>query len=168
MLYGRRTPKHTVAGCTTLASSEHTNRHNKMAGYINWTVCKLMGLRVTDRYCGLISDRVINVNGTTGIWDVPVITDRTVPANRPDAVLRDKTEKTFLLIDIALPDDPNVNTKVTEELSNYKDQEIDVSRVWKVRTSTVPVIVGALGTVRKIRSFSCSQVTGRLQSCRSH
>jgi len=91
-----------------------------MAGYIHWTVCRLVGLQVTDRYCGLIPDRVINVNGTTGIWDVPVITDRTVPANRPDAVLRDKTEKTCLLIDIALPDDSNVNTKVIEELSNYK------------------------------------------------
>jgi hypothetical protein len=37
---------------------------------------------------------VINVNGTTGMWDVPVITDLTVPANRPDTVglLHDKTE----------------------------------------------------------------------------
>jgi hypothetical protein len=55
----------------------------------------------------------INVNGTTGMWDVPVITDRTVPANRPDTVglLHDKKEKTCLLIDIALPEDSNVNTK---------------------------------------------------------
>ena len=111
MLYGRRTPKHTVEGCTTLASSEHTNRHNKMAGYIHWTVCKLMGLQVTDRYCELIPNRVININGTTGMWDVPVITDRTVPANRPDAGLHDKTEKTCLLIDIALPDDSKFNTR---------------------------------------------------------
>jgi len=69
-----------------------------------------MGLQVTDRYCEHIPDRVINVNGTTVTWDVPVITDRTVPANRPDALLLDKTEKTCLLIDIALPDEANVNT----------------------------------------------------------
>jgi len=90
------------------------------------------------------------------MWDVPVITDRTVPVNRPDTVLLDKTEKTCLLIDIALPDDANVNTKETDELSKYKDPEIEVSRMWKVRTNTVPVITGALGTITKIRTFSYS------------
>jgi len=70
-----------------------------------------MGLQVTDRYCELIPNRVMNINGTTGMWDIPVITDRTVPANRPDAVLHDKTEKTCLLIDIALPDDSKFNTR---------------------------------------------------------
>jgi hypothetical protein len=42
--------KHTVAGCTTLAPSEYTNRHNRVAGYIHWMICKHMGLQVTDRY----------------------------------------------------------------------------------------------------------------------
>jgi len=85
------------------------------------------------------------------MWDVPVITDPTVPANRPDTVglLHDKTEKTRLLIDIALPEDSNVNTKETEELSKYKDLQIEVSRMWKVRTNTAPVIFGALGTIGK-------------------
>ena len=45
--------------------------------------------------------------------------------------------------------DLNVNTKETEKLSSYKDLEIGVSRMWKVRTKIVPVITGALGTVRK-------------------
>jgi hypothetical protein len=39
-----------VAGCTTLAPSEYTNRNNKMVGYIRWTICKYMGLQVTDMY----------------------------------------------------------------------------------------------------------------------
>jgi hypothetical protein len=73
-----------------------------VAGYIHWTVCKLTVLQVTDRYCELIPDKVINANGITGMWDVPVITDRTVPANRPDKVLHDKTEKTCLLIDMII------------------------------------------------------------------
>jgi len=70
-----------------------------------------MGLQVRDKYCEHIPDRIINVSGTSGMWEEPFITERTVPANRPDAVLHDKTEKTCLLVDIAMPDDPNVNTK---------------------------------------------------------
>ena len=116
-----------------------------------------MGLQVIHRYCEHIPDRAINVNGTTGMWDVPVITDRTVPANRPDRVLHNNT---CLLINITLTDDSNVSTKQTEELSKYKDPEIEVSRMWRVRI--VPVIIGELGTITKIGTFSCSQVTGRL------
>ena len=38
-----------VAGCTTLAQSEYSNGHNKMVGYIHWTICVHMGLQVTDK-----------------------------------------------------------------------------------------------------------------------
>jgi hypothetical protein len=41
--------KHIVAGCTTLALSEYTNRHSKVASYIHWMICKQMGLQVTDQ-----------------------------------------------------------------------------------------------------------------------
>jgi len=76
-------------GCTTLAPSEYTDRHNKVPGYIHWTVCKLMGLKLTDRYYEDMPKTVINASGTTGVWNVPVTTDRTILANRPDTVLRE-------------------------------------------------------------------------------
>ena len=43
-----------------------------------------MGLQVTDRNYEHIPETAINVNGTTIMWDVPVTTDRTILANRPD------------------------------------------------------------------------------------
>jgi len=46
-----------------------------------------MGLKVTDRYCEHVPETVINDSGTTGVWDVPVTTDRTVLAKRRDIVL---------------------------------------------------------------------------------
>ena len=48
-----------------------------------------------------------------------------------------------------LPDDLSVNIKVTEKLRRYKDLEIEVSTMWKVRTKIVPVIIGAFGTIKK-------------------
>jgi hypothetical protein len=51
-------------------------------------------------------------------------------ANLPDIVLFDKKKKeTCLLINIAITDDSNVNTKETEKLTKYKDLEIEVSRM---------------------------------------
>jgi hypothetical protein len=100
-----------------LQDEQHLCHLNTPIDTIRWLVtytgryANIWGLQVTDRYCEHIPDRVISVNGTTGMKDVPVITDRTVPSNRPDRVLHDKKEKTCLLIDITLPDDSNVNTK---------------------------------------------------------
>jgi len=42
--------KHIVAQCATLALSEYTNRHTKVAGYIHWMICKHMGLQLTDKH----------------------------------------------------------------------------------------------------------------------
>jgi hypothetical protein len=57
--------KHIVAWCTTLAQSEYTIRYSKVAGYIHWTLCKHMGLQITDKYYEHKSERVININSAT-------------------------------------------------------------------------------------------------------
>ena len=155
----------TTTTTTTLAPSEYTNRHNKVAVHIHWPTCKHMRLQVLDKYYHRIPERVINVNGTTFMWDVLGITDRTVLANRPDTVLHDRKEKNCLLIDIATPDDSNVNTKETEQLNKCKDLENEASRMWKVRTKIVPVTVGALGTSKGLdQNLSRHQLSRRPQS----
>jgi len=60
MCYKAEHTKHIVAGCTILAPSEYTNRHNRVAGYIHWMICKHMGLQVTDRYYEHIPEK--------GLW----------------------------------------------------------------------------------------------------
>jgi hypothetical protein len=70
-----------------------------------------VGLQVNERCCEHIPERVINVNSITIMWDAPVITNQTILVNRPDRDTYDKKEKTCPLIDIAMPDDSNVNTK---------------------------------------------------------
>jgi len=51
---------------------------------------------------------------------------------------------------IAIPVVSNVNAKENEKnKQGLTPVEIDVSRMWKVRTKIVPVIIGALGTIKK-------------------
>jgi len=45
-------------------------------------------------------------------------------------------------------------------ISKYKDLEVAVSRMWKARTKTVPVIIGALGTVKKGPGQNLQALTG--------
>jgi hypothetical protein len=58
-------------------------------------------------------------------------------------------KRRLLLIDIARTNDSNVNTEETEKLRMYKDLEINVSRMWKVRAKIMPAITGALGTIKR-------------------
>ena len=53
--------------------------------------------------------------------------------------------KTYLLMDVAIPDDSKLNIKETEKLSKCKDLQVEVSRMCKGSTKIVPVITGALG-----------------------
>ena len=50
---------------------------------------------------------------------------------------------------MSIPTDQNIPAKEFDKLSKYKDLEIEIQRMWKLRTSTVPVIVGALGMIKK-------------------
>ena len=68
-------------------------------------------------------------------------TDRELSANKPDIVIKDHANRCCKLI---VPSDRNTSTKVTEKLSKYKDLEIETTRMWGMRTETVPIIVGAL------------------------
>ena len=56
-------------------------RQNMAALYIYWTIRKRMGFQVTDKYYEHVPERVININGTAIMWDVLVVTDRTISAN---------------------------------------------------------------------------------------
>jgi predicted alpha/beta-fold hydrolase len=73
--------KHIIMGCIKIAPSEHSNRHNKVAGFNHWMICKYMGLQVTDKYYEHMPKRVINVNCTNIIWDILVITNQTITTN---------------------------------------------------------------------------------------
>ena len=48
-----------------------------------------------------------------------------------------------------LPTDHNTPAKEFDKLNKYKDLEIEIQRIWKLKTSTIPVIVGALGMIKK-------------------
>ena len=57
----------------------------------------------------------------SSLWDMQVHTDKTIKANKPDIIIKDKQEKTCMLIDMAIPSDQNTSVKVAEKLSKYKD-----------------------------------------------
>ena len=60
------------------------------------------------------------------LWNQQVQTDRTIPSNKPDIVIRDNEKGTYMLIDVAISGDRNVIKKEAEMFLKYKDLTIEI------------------------------------------
>jgi len=83
------------------------------------------------------------------LWNQAVHTDREVTDNMPDIIIKNKKEKTCILIDVAVPADRNVVQKDAEKQLKYKSVCTEIQQMWNMKCVTVPVITGATGTVTK-------------------
>jgi len=85
----------------------------------------------------------------TVLLNQAVHTDREVTANRPDIIIKNKKEKTCTLIDVAIPADRNVVQKESEKKFKYKSLCIEVQRMWNLKCTIIPIIIGATGIVTR-------------------
>lgn len=53
------------------------------------------------------------------------------------------------MIDIIVPSDKNIALKEIEKKSKCKDLELEIQRMWHMKTLVIPVVVRALGPVKK-------------------
>ena len=151
---------HLVSACPTLAKSEYITRHNKVAQYIHHKVCQHYGINVKNHWYEHEITPVVENKSMKILWDFPIQTDRTIKANRPDIVIIDKEKKTCLLLDVSIPADKNTSLKTFEKLSKYQDLAIELEKSTKVKTKTVPVIIGSLGIINRSTLNYIKQIPG--------
>ncbi len=155
------TVSHIISGCSTLAGTDYKERHNKVASYIHWTVCKEFGVEVPNKGYENVPQPVVNTDECTIMWDKGVFTDLTISANRPDIIVHNKKDKMCLPIDVAIQVDHNVVEKENDKLIKYKSLGSDISRSWNTRTQIVPVVIGALGCIKKGFHRYLDQIPGK-------
>ena len=63
-------------------------------------------------------------------------------------------------IDVAISGDRSVIIKEAEKILKYKDLTIEIQRMWNVKTKTIPVIIGATGTITKSFRKYVSNIPG--------
>jgi hypothetical protein len=95
------------------------------------------------------------------LWNQQVQTDRTIPSNKSNIIIRDNEEGTCVLIDVAIPGDRNVIKKEAEGILRYKDLIIKMQHMWNVKTQVMPVLTGATGTIPKSFRKCLSSVPGK-------
>jgi hypothetical protein len=91
-------------------------------------------------------------------WNRSIITDKTIPSNRPDITFMNKTKKSGFLIDIAVPNTHNL-AKITEKQEKYRELGNEISVMWKQNTvQLILIVIPSTGIIPK----SLSQILKRL------
>ena len=161
----KETIDHLIAGCSMIAATEYLKRHNEVARYVHWELCKNYNIKVADKWydhepLSVVENKEVNI-----LYDFSIQTDRLIRANRPDIVIKDKKNMRCTLIDVAIPADKNIAIKEHEKITKYKDLEIEIKRMWSMKeTQTVPVVIGALGVVSKELNNNISKIPGNINA----
>ena len=142
---------HIVSGCPALAKNAYISRHNKLGQYVHWAILKKLNGKISKKWYQHKPLHNTDIDDWTITWDLPILTDLPVPHNRPDIIIHNRKNHTGIIIDFAIPQDTNIVNKCAEKIRKYKPLENQLRKCWNLKfIQTVPIIIGALGTVTSI------------------
>jgi 5-methylcytosine-specific restriction endonuclease McrA len=113
---------HIISACLVLAKEQYVKRHDRVSAQIHFNICKKIGVQLDKKHWyGHVPKSVVTTQRgkVTILWKQQVQTDRTIPNNKPDIIIRDSEKGTCMLIDIAFPGDRNVIKKEAEKILKY-------------------------------------------------
>ena len=128
---------HIISTCRILAKEQYVKRHDKVSAQIHFNICKEIVVQLDKKrwYEHVPNSVVTNQGGkVTILWNQQVQTDRTIPNNKPDIIMRDNEKRTCILIDVAIPGARYVIKKEAEKILKYKNLTIEIQRMWNVKT----------------------------------
>ena len=82
------------------------------------------------------------------LWDFAIHADRKIDATKPDITIKDHKNNSCLLAELMFPMDKNLSSAEFGKISKHKDLEIEVERMWHLKPTLIPAVVGALRTIK--------------------
>jgi len=64
---------------------------------------------------------------------------------------------------MSIPTEWNTSMKIMEKLTKYIDLEIEIEKTWVMKTTTVPVITGSFGLVKKRTENYIGKIPGNIR-----
>ena len=107
-----------------------------MCAQLHFNICKETGVQLDKKHWYEHVPKSVERSQrgkVTILWIQQVQTDRTVPNNKPDIIIRDNEKGTCMLIDVAISGDRNVIKREVEKILIYKDLTIEIQHMWNVK-----------------------------------
>ena len=103
---GKRT-----SACPILAKEQYTKRHDRVCAQLHFNICKETGVQLNKQHWYEHVPKSVETSQgdkVTILWNQQVQTDRTIPNNKPDIIIRNNEKGTCMLIDVVISGDRNV------------------------------------------------------------
>ena len=99
------------------------------------------------------------------LWDFNIQTDHLIPARRPDLIIIIK-KRICKIVDFAVPADHRINLKESEKKDKYLDLASELKKLWNMKVTIVPIVIGTLGTITKglLKGLEDLEVGGRVET----
>ena len=101
------------------------------------------------------------------LWDFNIQTDHQIPARIPDLIIINNIKKRICkIVHFAVPADHRINLKESERKDKYLDLARELKKLWNMKVTIVPIVIGALGTITKglLKGLEDLEVGGRVET----
>ena len=77
-----------------------------------------------------------------------------------------KKNRICKIVDLAVPADDRINLRESEKKDKYLDLAREIKKMWNMKVTIVPIVIGALGTITKrlLKGLEDLEVGGRVET----
>ena len=76
-------------------------------------------------------------------------------------MMKNLEERTCIMMDVTVSSDENISLKEFQKLSKYRDLEINATKMWQLKKKIIPVVIRALGMIKKGTQNFIDQIPGK-------
>ena len=136
-----------------MAQKEYKARHDWVGKVIYWEMCKKLKFDHANKWYMHNPAPVLENDTHKRLWDFDIQTDRLISARRPDLIIinkkKKKKKKICKIVDFAVPADHRIKVNECENRDKYLDVARELKKLWNMKVTIIPIVIGAFGTVTK-------------------
>ena len=161
-----KTIYHIISECSKLAKKEYKTRHDWVGKVIHWKRCKILKFEHINKWYVHNPAPILENNTHKLLWNFDIQTDHLISARIPDRIIINKKKRTSKIVNFAVPADHRLKLKECEKKVKYLDLAREVKKLWNMKVTIIPIVIGAFGTVTKwlLKGLEDLEVGGRVET----
>ena len=135
-----------------LWSLRNNNNNNNNGKVIHWEMCKKFKFDHANKWYMHNQASILKNYMHKLLWDFDIHTDNLISARRQHLIIinnKKKKKKICKIVDFAVPADHRIKLKECEKKDKYLDLARELNKLWNMKVTIIPIVIGALGTVTK-------------------
>ena len=145
------TINHIISECSKLAQKEYKARHDWVGKVIHWWMWEKFKFDHANKWYMRNPAPVLENNTHKLLWEFDIQTYHLILARRPDLIIINKKKKKKIckIVYFAVLADHCIKLKECEKRDKYLDFARELKKLWNMKVTIIPVVIGAFCTVTK-------------------